>query len=492
MAGAVENYQMLIGGQWVDALDGEWIDVENPAKKEVFARVPRAKKADVDLAVAAAKEAFKSWSKVSAAERGRLLHNVANDLEAEIEDLAKTISLENGNALRTQSRGEARLSVDYVRYVAGLCREIKGDTVYLSSDNLDYTRREPYGVVGAIVPWNAPLLLAALKVAPAVMTGNTIVLKASEEAPLAVQKLIRVFSRHLPAGVVNVLTGNGIECGAPLVEHPDIPKISFTGSTAVGRSILAAASSRIAAVTLELGGKSPQIVFPDVDINYTVEGVISAMRFSRQGQSCTAGSRLFVHESIAKEFVDALVGRLKTFKVGDPLDDSTDAGSVVNAKQFGRVCSYIEEAMKLAPNALLLGGMPPKEGPLSEGYYFQPTVFLNLPAEAKLTREEVFGPVLSISTWSSEEDVIERANNSEYGLAAFVWSRAGAPAIRMAHALNVGWVLINQGSGQQIGHSYGGVKQSGAGREFSLEGILASYTDVKQVSYNLGSHGFPA
>ncbi|HAU18552.1 MAG TPA: aldehyde dehydrogenase [Marinobacter adhaerens] len=490
MPEAIASYQMLIGAQWVDACDGEWIDVENPAKKAVFARVPRAKKADVDLAVAAAQHAYKTWSKVAAAERGKMLHDIANELEGLIEDLARAISLENGNALRTQSRGEARMAVDFVRYVAGLSREIKGNTVYLSSDNLDYTRREPYGVVGAIVPWNAPLLLAALKIAPAVMTGNTIVLKASEEAPIAVQKLVRVFSNHLPAGVVNVLTGNGIECGVPLVEHPDVPKISFTGSTPVGRSILAAASSRIAAVTLELGGKSPQIVFPDVDINHTVDGVISAMRFARQGQSCTAGSRLFVNESIAKEFVEALVNKLKSMKVGDPLDDATDAGSVVNAKQYQRVCSYIKEAMELDPSALLLGGLPPTEGPLSQGYYFEPTVFYNLPLEARLTREEVFGPVISVSTWKSEEDVIERANSSEYGLAAFVWSRAGAPAIRVAHALHVGWVLINQGTGQQIGHSYGGVKQSGAGREFSLEGILASYTEVKQVSYNLGSHGF--
>ncbi len=490
MSSTIQTYQMIINGQSVDSVSGQWIEVENPATKTAFARVPRGNKEDVDIAVKAAHAAFLKWSQVAAAERGRMLHQIADALEGKIELMAKTISQENGNALRTQSRGEARLTVDFVRYVAGLCREIKGNTVFLSSDNLDYTRREPFGVVGAIVPWNAPLLLAALKVAPAVMTGNTIVLKSSEEAPLAVHILLQTFNEFLPAGVVNLVTGSGAECGAPLVEHPLVPKVSFTGSTAVGRSILSAAGNRVAAVTLELGGKSAQIVMPDVDLDYTTAGVISAMRFSRQGQSCTAGSRLFVHESIAEPFMAALVDKLKKLKVGDPVDETTDAGTVVNRKQFERVSGYIREAIETSPESLVLGGLPPTEGPLSQGYFFEPTVFLNLPPEVRLTREEVFGPVLSVTTWRDEAEVIERANDSEYGLAAFIWSRAGAPAIRMAHAIRAGWVMINQGTGQQIGHSYGGMKQSGLGREFSLEGILASYTDVKQVSYNLGDHGF--
>ena len=490
MSSTIQSYQMIINGKFVDSVSGQWIDVENPANKTVFARVPRGNREDVDIAVNAAEAAFKSWCLVSAAQRGALLHQIADALESKIELMAKTISLENGNALRTQSRGEARLTVDFVRYVAGLAREIKGNSVYLSSENLDYTRREPFGVVGAIVPWNAPLLLAALKVAPAVMTGNTIVLKSSEEAPLAVHILLQTFNEFLPPGVVNLVTGSGLECGAPLVEHPKVPKVSFTGSTAVGRSILSAAGNRVAAVTLELGGKSAQIVMPDVNLDYATTGVISAMRFSRQGQSCTAGSRLFVHESIAQPFIAALVEKLKKLKVGNPVDEATDAGTVVNQKQFERVSAYIREAIEKSPQSLVLGGLPPQTGPLAEGYFFEPTVFLNLPADVRLTREEVFGPVLSVTTWRDEAQVIERANDSEYGLAAFIWSRAGAPAIRMAHAIRAGWVMINQGTGQQIGHSYGGMKQSGLGREFSLEGILASYTDVKQVSYNLGDHGF--
>ena len=270
-----------------------------------------------------------------------------------------------------------------------------------------------------------------------------------------------------------------------------MPKVSLTGSTAVGRSILAAASNRIAAVTLELGGKSAQIVFPDVDLDYTTDGVMTAMRFSRQGQSCTAGSRLFVHESIADKFLEMLTTKLKKMRVGDPLDEANDTGSVVNAKQFDRVSTYIREAIECRPSSLILGGLPPASGPLSEGYFFEPTVFLNLPPEARMTREEVFGPVLSVTTWRTEEDVMARAHDSDYGLAAFIWSRAGAPALRMAHAIEAGWVLVNQGGGQQIGHSYGGIKHSGLGREFSLEGMIESYTEVKQISVNLGDHGFP-
>jgi acyl-CoA reductase-like NAD-dependent aldehyde dehydrogenase len=479
---------MLINGQWVNSIDDEWINVENPSTKTIFAKVPRAKAKDVDLAVTAAKQASHSWKRSSAIERGKALFAIADGLEANKEKIACLISTENGNALRTQSRGEAAITVDIFRYVAGLARELKGKTVYLNPENLDYTRREPYGVVGAIVPWNAPLMLAALKIAPAIMTGNTMVLKASEEAPLAVLEMARICAEFLPPGVLNVLTGYGAECGAPIAEHPDIPKISFTGSTAVGKSILAAASQRIASVSLELGGKSAQIILPDVDHNFTADGVITAMRFTRQGQSCTAGSRLFLHESIADSFLATLTDKLKKLRVGDPLSEQTDTGALVNAKQFNRVSSYVQEAMETHPNSLILGGLPPTSGPLSNGYFFEPTVFFNLPDASRLATEEVFGPVLSVSTWRDEAEVIERANQLQYGLAAFVWGKAGAPAIRLAHALEAGWILVNQGGGQQLGQSYGGMKQSGSGREFSLEGMIESYTEIKQVSIHLRDH----
>ena len=477
---------MLIDGEWVGSHDGGWIDVESPANKSIIAKVPRGTSADVDRAVAAAKRAFLPWSRTSPVERSAALFAIADLLEQRQEELARQVASENGNALRTQSRGEAARVTEIFRYLGGLCRELKGQASYVSAGTLDYTRREPYGVVGAIVPWNSPISLAAQKIAPAICTGNTIVLKASEVAPLGVLMLGQACAEVLPPGVMNVLTGYGTECGAPLAAHHDVRKVSFTGSTAVGRSILVAASARIASVSLELGGKSAQIVFPDVDEDTVAEGIISAMRFTRQGQSCTAGSRLFVHEDIADSLLARLTDRLKQLRVGDPLEESTDVGSIVNERQFDRVCHYVSEAIEQSPKSLLLGGLPPSEGPLTAGYFVEPTVFLNLPTTTPMTHEEVFGPVLSVSTWREEEDVIALANDSEYGLAGYVWCRAGAPALRVAHALEAGWVMVNQGGGQALGHSYGGVKQSGLGRELSLEGMLESFTQHKQVSVSLG------
>lgn len=477
--------QMLIDGTWVDALDGETIEVESPGDKSILATVPRGRSVDVDRAVAAAKAAFPGWSRSTPAERGRALTAIADQVEERQEELARLIASETGNALRTQSRGEASRVAEIFRHLAGLCRELKGVSSYVSASTLDYTRREPYGVVGAIVPWNSPVSLAAQKIAPAICTGNTMVLKASEVAPLGVLMLAEMCARVLPAGVLNVVTGYGNECGAPIAEHRDVRKVSFTGSTAVGRSILIAASQRIASVSLELGGKSAQIVFPDVDEDIVAEGVISAMRFTRQGQSCTAGSRLFVHEDIAESFLARLIDRLKQLHVGDPLHEDTDMGALVSKRQFDRVCAYVKGALDRSPGSLLLGGLPPEDGPLSLGYFMEPTVFLNLPDDVPMTHEEVFGPVLSVSTWRDEEEVIAKANDSEYGLAGYVWCKAGAPALRVAHALEAGWVLVNQGGGQALGHAYGGMKQSGLGRELSLEGMLEGYTEHKQVSVNL-------
>ncbi|HEX2940439.1 MAG TPA: aldehyde dehydrogenase family protein [Rhodopila sp.] len=484
-AGKVRHQQMLIDGAWVNAASGATLTVENPGRRTPIATIPRGAAEDVNRAIAAAQKAFPAWSKIPPRQRGRMLLRIADVLEARIEDMARTIAEETGNAIRTQARGEATLTADIFRYFGGLGGELKGETIPLGENVLSYTRREPLGVVGAIIPWNAPVLLGALKIAPALCAGNTLVLKAAEDAPLGVLLMAQICQEFLPPGVVNVITGLGPECGGPLAEHPAIMKLSFTGSTEVGKIIMRAAAERIVPVSLELGGKSPSIVYPDADEDWVVDGVIAGMRFTRQSQSCTAGSRLFLHQDIFDSFLDKLTRKTQALKLGDPLDEATDIGSIINEKQFRKVCTYVDEGLQRKDARLVFGGLPPKEGPLSQGYFAIPTVFADTSNDWRLAREEIFGPVLVAIPWKNEEDAIRMANDSHYGLAAYVWTHEIGSGLRAAHAIESGWVQVNQGLGQQPGHSYGGYKQSGIGREFSLEGMLDSFTQRKNVTVNL-------
>jgi len=476
---------MLIGGQWRPAVSGRTIVVENPGRREPLGEVPRGEAADVDMAVAAAAAAFPGWSRVAARDRGRPLLAIGEAIEARQEELARLIASETGNALRTQARGEARMVADAFRYFGGLAGELKGLTIPLGEGMLSYSRREPLGVVGAIVPWNAPAQLAALKIAPAVCAGNTIVLKAAEDAPLAVLMIAEICQDHLPEGVVNVITGYGKECGEPLAAHPLVRKVSFTGSTAVGKAIMRAAAERVAPVSLELGGKSPSIVYPDADEDWVLDGIVASMRFTRQSQSCTAGSRLFLHADIYDSFLDRLVSRTSALKIGDPLDEATDVGAIINERQFTKVCGYVADGLNRPEARLVTGGLPPKDGPLARGYFAVPTIFADTSNDWRLAREEIFGPVLVAIPWRDEEEAIRMANDSHYGLAAYIWSRDIGRALRAAHAVEAGWVQVNQGGGQALGQSYGGIKESGIGREMSLEGMLDSFTETKSVNVNL-------
>jgi acyl-CoA reductase-like NAD-dependent aldehyde dehydrogenase len=479
--------QMLIDGAWVDSASGAMLMVENPARRTPVASIPRGDRQDVDRAVLAAQKAFAGWSKTPPRQRGRLLLRIAEAMEARIEELGRIIAEETGNALRTQARPEATLTADIFRYFGGLAGELKGETIPLGEHVLSYTRREPLGVVGAIIPWNAPVLLGALKIAPALCAGNTLVLKAAEDAPLGVLLMAEICQEFLPPGVLNVLTGLGEECGGPLAENPLIRKLSFTGSTEVGKIIMRAAAERIVPVSLELGGKSPSIVYPDADEDWVVDGVISGMRFTRQSQSCTAGSRLFLHQDIFDSFLAKLTAKTQALKLGDPLDEATDIDCIINEKQFRKVCNYVDEGLKRKDARLVCGGLPPKDGPLSQGYFAIPTVFADTSNDWRLAREEIFGPVLVAIPWKDEDDAIRMANDSHYGLAAYVWTHEIGSALRAAHAIESGWVQVNQGLGQQPGHSYGGYKQSGIGREFSLEGMLDSFTQRKNVTVNLNA-----
>ncbi|MBM4306426.1 MAG: aldehyde dehydrogenase family protein [Deltaproteobacteria bacterium] len=482
----LDRQLMLINGQWVESSGGEFIPVENPSRKgSIAGEVPRAKSADVDRAVQAAAKAFEEWKRVSPRERGKLIVKIGEAIEVKANEIARITALETGNAIRTQSRPEAMLAADIFRFFGGLGSEIKGETVPLGENLLSYSRREPIGVVGGIVPWNSPVGLAALKIAMAITAGNTLILKPSSEAPLAVLMVARICSELLPAGVLNVITGTGSECGIPLARHPLVRKLTFTGSYEIGRTIMEAAAERIVPVTLELGGKSPQIVFPDANELQVVDGVFLAMRFTRQGQSCTAGSRLFLHQSIYDPFLEKLVNKLKSLKIGDPLDESTDMGAIINRTQFEKVCFFVKDGIEQKGARLLTGGLPPKEGPLAQGYFMEPTIIGNVQNDWRIAREEIFGPVLVAIPWKEEEEAIRMANESHYGLAAFIWTHDIGKALRTAHRIESGWVQINQGVGIVPGQSYGGFKQSGFGREYSLEGMLESFTQRKSITVNL-------
>jgi acyl-CoA reductase-like NAD-dependent aldehyde dehydrogenase len=481
----LRHASMLIGERWRDATSGLRIDVESPVSRAVVGTVPRGDAEDVELAVRAAEGALPSWRDTAPRERGRMLGAAATRVLEEAESLAQLLATETGNAIRTQSRPEAIGAADMLRYFGSVASELKGEVVPLGGNLLNYTTREPYGVIGAIVAWNSPLLLSATKVGMATMTGNTVVLKAPEDAPLAVVELVRLCAEHLPPGVINVITGFGEEAGRALVRHEGVAKISFTGSTEVGREIASVAGARVVPTLLELGGKSPAIVCADSDSDAVADGVIAGMRFTRQGQGCTAGSRLFVHESIFASFTSRLAARLSALKVGDPLDEETDIGAVINQTQFDKICGYITEGID-AGATVITGGLQKPDNGFADGLFLAPTVLSDLPLDSRLFQEEIFGPVLVARPWSTEGEVIALANDTSYGLSAYVWCRELSQALRMARAIQAGGVQINRGFGPVPGMSSGGIKQSGFGREHSLEGALDDFTYRKTVTIGIG------
>lgn len=475
----------FIGGRYVPALSGQSFAVVNPATGIEVARAAEGDARDVDAAVRDAARAQKEWAKVPARKRGALVHQCAALLKEHQEELARLIALETGKALRTESRVEAGVVADVFEFFGGLGSELKGESVPFAPNVLSVTLREPLGVVGAIIPWNVPMLLMALKVAPALVAGNTVVVKSAEEAPLAVLRICELMNRILPAGCFNMVSGMGPECGAPLVEHPLVRKVTFTGSVETGKIVAKAASQKLVPVTLELGGKSPMIVFADCDFAKTVSGALTSMRFTRQGQSCTAASRIYVERPIFDAFVAEMKQAVNAMVMGDPLDEATDIGTIISQGQFEKVQGFIAEGKATAGATAHECSAMPSDPALKKGLFLRPVIFTGLDGNSRLVREEIFGPVTVIQPFDDPEAVLAEANDSEYGLAASLWTNNLKVGLDLAHRLEAGLVQINQNLVVQANLSYGGVKSSGLGKEASLEAMLEHFTHKKTIMVNM-------
>jgi aldehyde dehydrogenase (NAD+) len=470
--------RLLINNRWVASRSGKTFATINPSTGEEICQVAEADATDVDLAVEAARAAFEvgPWRKMKASERGRLLHRLADLIEKNAEELARIESLDSGKPFSVAKAVDIPKTIACYRYFAGWADKVQGKTIPIDGDFLCYTRHEPIGVVGQIIPWNYPMLMQAWKLAPALATGNTVVLKPAEQTPLSAMRIGElIVEAGFPEGVVNVLPGFGPTAGAAIAGHMDIDKVAFTGSTEVGHLIMeAAAKSNLKPVTLELGGKSPNIIFEDTDLDEAVEGAHMGL-FSNQGQSCCAGSRVFVEETIYNQFVEKSVARAKRRRVGDPFDPTTDQGPLIDQVQLDRVMGYVDcgrrEGATLACGGDRVG---------DRGYFIQPTVFADVEDGMKIAREEIFGPVMSIIPFSGLPEVIARANHTKYGLAAAVWTRDIKKALAVSNGVRAGTVWINCYNVMDTRSPFGGFKQSGTGRELGEYG-LQQYTEVKSV-----------
>lgn len=474
--------KLLIGNKWVEASSGKTFPTINPATGEVITHVAEADAADVDKAVGAARAAFEkgAWRKMSAAQRGQLLYRLADLIEKNIEELAQLESLDNGKPYHVALTADLPLTIACYRYYAGWADKIQGKTIPVQGKYFCYTKHEPVGVVGQIIPWNFPLLMQAWKLGPALSTGCTVVMKPAEQTPLTALRVGELaLEAGFPEGVLNLLPGYGPTAGAAIARHMDVDKVAFTGSTEVGHLVMrAAADSNLKRVTLELGGKSPNIIFADANIDAAVEGAHFALFFN-QGQCCCAGSRTFVEEKCYDEFVARSVERAKKRTVGNPFDKATEQGPQVDQEQFNKVMGYIEAGKK--ENAKLMAG----GGRVGEkGYFIQPTVFADVQDNMKIAQEEIFGPVMSILKFKDMSEVVERANKSLYGLAAAVWTQDITKAHAIADAVRAGTVWVNCYDVFDAAAPFGGFKQSGIGRELGEYG-LANYTEVKTVTVKM-------
>ncbi len=477
----IRQTECFIDGKWGPSVSGKTFETMNPATEEVIAQVAEGDKADIDRAVKAARDTFEDseWSRMDARDRGRLMNKLADLIEEDIDELAALESLDNGKPIRDSRNADLPLTIDALRYYAGYADKIHGQTIPVRGQYFTYTRREPVGVVGQIIPWNFPMLMVAWKWGPALATGCTIVMKPAEQTPLTCLRMARLAQKAgIPDGVINVVPGYGPTAGSALVNHPDVDKIAFTGSTEVAHIIMRDAAKTLKRLTFELGGKSPNIVFADADLDAAVAGSHFGLYFN-QGQCCCAGSRLFVEDKIYDKFVDKLAGMNSKRKMGPGLDPETEQGPQVDQAQFDKIMGYIDQGTSEGAKRIT-GGK--RWG--DRGYFIEPTLFADVTDDMTIAREEIFGPVLSVLRFKDVDEVAARANKTNYGLAAAVWTRDIAKAHRMAAKIKAGTVWINCYDVFDAGAPFGGYKMSGMGRELGEKGLDA-YTESKTVTVSL-------
>ncbi|TDB62190.1 aldehyde dehydrogenase family protein [Photorhabdus khanii] len=474
----VESYKMLIGGQWVDSVSKGTTKSYNPATGELLAEYASGNAEDVDLAVSAAKKAFATWSQTSPIERQAVLLKIADLLEAEQERFAILESLDSGKPLNESRYMDLPASIDHFRYFAGVIRAHTDEASVLDSNTLSLVIREPIGVVGQVIPWNFPLLMAAWKLAPALAAGNTIVINPATMTPITLLELGRILNKVLPAGVVNIVTGRGSVVGQAILDHEDVEKVAFTGSTRVGYTVAEAAAKKLIPATLELGGKSANIIFPDANMKKAVTYAAKAILLN-QGQACESGSRLFLHKDIHDEFLKSLKTEFESVQVGDPLEKETQMGSQISLEQMEKILSYVDIAKKEGATILTGGKRITGEG-YDDGFFIQPTIIINATNEMQVAREEIFGPVLVVIPFSTEEDVIRMANDSDYGLGGAVWTQDINRALRVSKAVKTGRMWVNTYHELPAHAPFGGYKKSGLGRE-THKMMLDAYTQVKNI-----------
>lgn len=476
--------KQFINGEWHESTSEEFLDVVNPASGEVFAQVSAGTEADIDTAVTAAKDAYEQeWQHWDAPDRGKLLLNLATIIEEYEEELVSLETQENGKPLH-EAQNDLKGTAGALRFYGGAADKYHGETIPERNDILDLTIREPYGVVGIIIPWNWPPMHVADFLAPALACGNTVVIKPAPETPLSALRIAELFSDHLPPGVMNIVTG-GVKPGAALTSHPDIDKLAFTGNSETGQKVLSAAAENLTSAMMELGGKNANILFPDADLNRAIPGVVEGC-FYNTGEACSSSERILIHEEIYEEVMARFTAEAEQLVVGEGTDPDTDIGPLSTSQQYQKVTNYINLGIEGEARLIFTGDLP-KNPKLADGYFVAPHIFADVTPEMELFQDEVFGPVIGLTPFEDEAEAIELANSVKFGLTGGVWTDSGERAMRVAKAIDAGMIYVNNFDREMLGAPFGGYKASGLGRKLAFEETMAEFTQSKNIRWSIGA-----